>query len=377
VLLCAGVAAAFQVGKVPPAVGALHAQLGIDALTAGWAISLFAAIGALTGVAFGQFADRIGHRRAVVGGLACIALASALGSACTAVAPLLLTRVFEGFGFFAIAVGMPPLIGAVTAPHERRLALAIWSSYMPLGIALALVGAPPILSAAGWPALWRVAAAAAALAAVAVACVVRTDPERRPAAHLLENVRTVVAARGPLAAGAAFAAYACSYFAITGFMPTIIVAAGANIAVAGSLSAAIALLNGCGNILAGIAARRFSRFTILTAGFASVAAGGAAFYLTGVPLPLRLIAVAAGMCAAGMIPGTITGSIIVLSPAPQLVGTTQGLVQQLSSVGQLAGPPLIAAAGAERGGAGGAYVLAALATAGIAAAAALRAAVPR
>lgn len=355
----------------------MHAQLGIDALTAGWTISLFAVIGAVAGVAFGQFADRIGHRRAVVGGLVCIALASALGSICTAVAPLLLTRVCEGFGFFAIAVGMPPLIGAVTAAHDRRLALAIWSSYMPLGIALALVTAPPLLAAGGWPVLWRVAAGAAAVAAIAVAAAVRVDPEHRPTAHLMENVRTVVAARSPLFAGIAFAAYAGSYFAITGFMPTIIVAAGANTAVAGSLSAAIAILNGCGNILAGLAARRFSRFTILTTGFVLVAAGGAAFYLTGVPLPVRLLAAGIGMGAAGMIPGTITGSIILLAPTRQLIGTTQGLVQQLSSVGQLAGPPLIAAVGAERGGIAGAFVLGGMAAAGIAAAAALRRIAPR
>jgi hypothetical protein len=119
-------------------------------------------------------------------------------------------------------------------------------------------------------------------------------------------------------------------------------------------------------------ARHFSRFAVLVTGFVLVAAGGAVFYLTGVPLPVRLVAVAAGMCAAGMIPGTITGSILLLSPSPQLVGTTQGLVQQLSSMGQLVGPPLIAAVGAERGGTAGAFVLAGLATAGIAAAAALR-----
>ena len=173
-----------------------------------------------------------------------------------------------------------------------------------------------------------------------------------------------------------FAAYAGSYFAITGFLPTIIMATGTGVATAGPLSAAIAVLNGCGNVLAGVAARHFSRFAILVTGFVLVAAGGAIFYLTGIPLPVRLVAVAAGMCAAGMIPGTITGSIITLSPSPQLIGTTQGLVQQLSSVGQLIGPPLIAAVGAERGGPAGAFVLGGLATIGIIAASALRRSAP-
>ncbi len=372
VLVSAGIAAAYQVGKVPPSVTILETQLGIGALTASWVISLFAVIGAFSGVAFGQLADRIGHRRAVVGGLACITVASAAGSLCTSVGPLLLTRVFEGFGFFAIAVGMPPVIAAVTRPDDRRLALAIWSSYMPLGIAIALVSAPPILTAGGWPALWQVAAGIAALAAAAIALVAPAPPERHAPQPLLAGIGTVARARAPLAAGVAFAAYAGSYFAITGFLPTIIMATGTSVAIAGPLSAAIAVLNGCGNVLAGVAARRFSRFTILGTGFVLVAAGGGIFYLTGIPLPLRLVAVAAGMCAAGMIPGTITGSIITLSPTPQLIGTTQGLVQQLSSVGQLIGPPLIAAAGAERGGPAGALVLATFATIGITAATILR-----
>jgi MFS family permease len=376
VLLSAGIAAAYQVGKVPPSVTTLEAHLGIGALTASWVISLFAVIGACAGVAFGQFADRIGHRRAVIGGLACIALASAAGAQCTSVGPLLVTRVFEGFGFFAIAVGMPPVIAAVTRPEDRRLALAIWSSYMPLGIAIALVTAPPILAAGGWPLMWQVGAGVAAVAAGAIALVAPAPPERHAPQPLLAGIRAVAGARSPLAAGVTFAAYAGSYFAITGFLPTIIMATGTGVATAGPLSAAIAVLNGCGNVLAGVAARHFSRFAILVTGFVLVAAGGAIFYLTGIPLPVRLVAVAAGMCAAGMIPGTITGSIITLSPSPQLIGTTQGLVQQLSSVGQLIGPPLIAAVGAERGGPAGAFVLGGLATIGIIAASALRRSAP-
>ncbi len=375
-LVSAGVAAAYQVGKVPPSVTTLEAQLGIGALTASFVISLFAVIGALAGIAFGQLADRIGHRRAVIGGLACIAVASTAGSFCTSVGPLLLTRVFEGFGFFAIAVGMPPVIAAVTRTQDRRLALAIWSSYMPLGIALALVSAPPVLAAGSWPLLWQTAAGVATLAAVAIALVAPAPPEGHAPQPLLAGIRAVAGARGPLSAGVAFAAYAASYFAITGFLPTIIMATGTSVAIAGPLSAVIAVLNGCGNVLAGIAARHFSRFAILTTGFVLVATGGGIFYLTAIPLPLRLVAVALGMGAAGMIPGTITGSIITLSPAPQLIGTTQGLVQQLSSVGQLIGPPLIAAAGAERGGIAGAIVLATLAAIGITAANVLRRSVP-
>jgi CP family cyanate transporter-like MFS transporter len=94
--------------------------------------------------------------------------------------------------------------------------------------------------------------------------------------------------------------------------------------------------------------------------------------LTGLPLPVRIAACAIGVFAAGMIPGTVTGSIVSLSPTPQLIGTTQGLAQQLSSVGQLISPPLIALVGAERGGLSGAGVIVGLAVVGIAASSVLR-----
>lgn len=372
-MLFAGIVAAFQVGKVPPSIAAFHQEFGIGAITAGWILSIFAAIGAIAGIAFGQLADTLGHRRSVIGGLACIAIASGLGSLSTSVAPVLISRIFEGFGFLSVAVGMPPLIASITAVADRRVALGLWSAYMPLGIASALVCAPLILSGGGWRTLWLVAAALAAIAAVALAFAIRVTPEKRPPSSLLANVRTVLAARSPFAAGVAFGAYAATYFAIAGFMPTIIMATGATVTTAAELSAFIAIVNGGGNILAGVSAKHFSRTAILVTGFVVVAIGGTIFYLTGVPLPIRIIACAIGVFAAGMVPATVTGSIVMLAPTPQLVGTTQGLAQQLSSVGQLISPPLIALVGAERGGASGAAVIVGLAVVGIAASAALRA----
>ena len=377
VLLLAGIVAAFQVGKVPPSLVFLHAQFGISPLTAGWILSIFAAIGALTGIVFGQLADQLGARRTVIGGLASIAIASALGAACTSVAPLLLTRVFEGFGFLAVAVGMPPLIASLTVPGDRRIALGLWSSYMPLGIAAALVSAPWIIAVGGsWRALWIVAAVLAVIATLAVALLIHITPEKKPHANLVANVRTVLAARSPFAAGVAFGAYAATYFAIAGFMPTIIMATGASVATAAWLSAFIAIVNGGGNILAGVAARHASRFTILATGFVVVAIGGSLFYLTGLPLPVRIAGVAIGVFAAGMVPGTVSGSIVALAPTPQLIGTTQGLAQQLSSVGQLISPPLIALVGAERGGIAGAGVIVALAIVGLAASGVLQRTAP-
>ena len=369
ILVAAGVVGALHVGKVPPALPFLRADLGVSGLTAAWVLSIFAAMGAAVSVPFGAFADRIGHRRIVIGAMAGIAAASAAGAASANVAELLIARVVEGFGFLAMAVAIPPLIALRTRPHDRRVALGLWSAYMPIGVATSFFVSPFVLGSVGWRGVWLADAFLAALAAAAVAAFVAPSPRRAPAAARFgAGVRTVIAARSPFYAGVAFGAYAASYFAIAGFMPVILLAAGAGVAVAGGISAVAALINGFGNLAGSIAARRVPRATIMIAGASVLGAGGAAFYLTGLPLWLRVACVTIALLFGGMVPGIVAGTLTTISPAPSLNGTTQGVLQQCSSIGQLVGPPAIALAAAERGGTSGAFVVLALAAIGIAAA---------
>ena len=49
VLLLAGVVCAMQIGKVPPALSLLRADLGVDLVASAWILSMFSAVGALSG----------------------------------------------------------------------------------------------------------------------------------------------------------------------------------------------------------------------------------------------------------------------------------------------------------------------------------------
>ena len=364
--MAAGIVGALHVGKVPPALPFLRADLGVSGLTAAWVLSIFAVMGALISVPFGAFADRVGHRRLIVAAMACIAIASALGAASANVTWLLIARVVEGFGFLAMAVSIPPLIALRTTLRDRRLALGIWSAYMPIGVATAFFVSPLVLGTVGWRVVWLTAAFLAAASAVAVALVVsRAAPRAGARVPFVPSVRAVLAARSPLYAGLAFGAYTASYFAIAGFMPVILLAAGASVAGASAISAFAAIINGFGNIVGSIAARHVPRLAIMLVGAAGLGLGGAAFYLTTLPLPARIACVAAALFLGGMVPGIVAGTLTSISPAPHLIGTSQGVLQQCASIGQLIGPPLIAVAAAERGGAPGALVVIGLALIGI------------
>ena len=78
-VVLAGVAAALHLGKLPPAVPALQATLGIDLVEAGFLLSLVQVAGMFLGIVFGLMADAIGLRRSMLAGLAVVTVASVLG----------------------------------------------------------------------------------------------------------------------------------------------------------------------------------------------------------------------------------------------------------------------------------------------------------
>ena len=152
--LAAGYIVGFQVGKVPPTLPMLQAELGLPRVIAGLIASSFYGIGAVFGVAGGLLIDRLGARRMVLTGGAAMALASLAGGLAWSGMLLLATRIFEGFGFVALTVAAPKLIAAATRTEVRRFALGAWGTYMPVGMALSLVIATAVLDSIGWRGLW-------------------------------------------------------------------------------------------------------------------------------------------------------------------------------------------------------------------------------
>ena len=173
-VLFAGVSAALHLGKLPPAVSALQASLGIGLVEAGFLLSLVQVAGMALGLLAGLAADTIGLRRSMSIGLATLTVVSALGgavgfaglAAADAVHALLGLRALEGLGFLLVVMPAPALIRATAPPDREKSALGWWGAYMPLGVAAALLVGPFLIGAAGWPAWWWAAAAVSGAAAL-------------------------------------------------------------------------------------------------------------------------------------------------------------------------------------------------------------------
>lgn len=149
-VILAGVVAALHVGKLPPAIPVLRDALGLTLVQAGFLLSLVQLAGMAVGVVFGVIADSLGSRRSMMLGLVLLAIVSALGGLAQGVAPLMLLRAAEGFGFLLVVLPAPGLVRGLVEPQRVSAMMGLWGAYMPLATALALLVGPLAIAAIGW-----------------------------------------------------------------------------------------------------------------------------------------------------------------------------------------------------------------------------------
>lgn len=368
----AGVVAGLQVGKVPPAIPMLRESLELSLVAAGWTASLFNVVGAVLGAVAGIYSDRAGARRVM---LVCL-WALAMGSLTGALAPdsgwLLASRTLESFGFVGITVSGPRLLVAAAPPRDHALALGLWSTYMPTGMALAMFLAPAVLAVGGWRGLWW--GNAAVIAAFTIVLTWATAARRWPAAPgpqrggaSLAAVAATLRRRGPWLLAGCFAVYTVPWFAVMTWLPTFLIETqGHSPAGAAAWAAVVVASNIIGNVAAGWALHRGSpRWLLLVAAFLAMALGGLGIFADIAPATWKLPLAILFSCGGGMLPGAVLAGAAVHAPRADQVGSVSGVIVQGANGGSLLGPPLLAALVATAGWHGGWLLIAACCAAGL------------
>jgi MFS family permease len=351
-LLLAGVVCAMQIGKVPPALSLLRSDLGVGLVASAWILSMFSAVGALFGSVAGAFADRFGARHVTVASLLIMALAAGLGATSSGATLLLVSRAVEGAGFVVTVVAVPSLLTAAAVGRDRRFVPSLWGAYMPVGMAVALAAAPAIISALGWRWWWQFNAAL--LAALALAVAWSNSRTHAGGARQVQRFGSLLRASllqpGTLLLAAMFACYAFQFLAIVGFLPTILQQRGISSRAAGALTALAVIANAAGNLSAGwLFSRGLTPRQLICTGIAvMVAAEFVVFSRWSVP-SLQYLAAVAFSALGGLVPASIFTAIPHIAPA-EARSTTMGIVVQASHIGQLVGPPTVAAVAAAVGG---------------------------
>jgi len=352
-VIACGVVAALHVGKLPPALPVLRDALGVSLVQAGFLLSVVQAAGMVLALALGLGVARLGLRRSLITGLLILAVASIAGSFSQGAAGLLLGRAAEGVGFLLVSLSAPALIRALVPPQRLSLRMGLWGTYMPTGMALALLIGPMVMARGGWQAWWL----GLGLLAVAMAAWAwwvlgwddaGTSPLRataQPNTAWTAVLRQTLGRRGPWWVALAFGAYSSQWITVVGFLPTIYADAGVSQGTAGLLTALAAAVNIIGNVMAGrLLHRGRSPVLLLLIGFTTM--GLTAFMAFGLPEATtatgRYTAVLAFSAVGGLIPGTLFALAVRVAPHDQAVPAVVGWTLQCSALGQFIGPPMAA-----------------------------------
>ena len=341
VLIFAGVVSALQIGKAAIAVPILQHELALTLLAASWVVGAYGVLGAAAGLPLGILSSVMSARATLIAGLVTAGIGSTAGAFAESGTVLIATRVLEGCGSLAAALAVPRLLRAVTAGRDLTSVLALFAAHLPFGsVVMMLLGAQAMVF--GWRTLWLVNGAIVLGYAVAVARL-RIDETQAPHAappSVLGNIGAVLGTPGPLLLALAFGTYTFQYLALSGLLPALLVdRMGLSIATAGTVSAIAVAANAVGNMSAGALLRlRVPVWSILAGAFAFVGFAALGIFSAAAPVALVAVLAAASLGLTGLIPGSIYAAAPRLAPTSAILAIGLGLINQMSNLGNLAGP---------------------------------------
>ncbi|WP_313666241.1 MFS transporter [Shinella sp.] len=342
VIVGSGNAAALQVGKAAIAAPLLQSDFGVGLTAIGWLAGIFALIGVIGGIPTGAFVARFGARRILIIGLLITTAGAALGAAIPGLPSLFSGRIIEGAGFLLVTVAAPSLLEEVTLPSDRDLGFALWSCFMPVGMAVAMLVGPLFED---WRAMWWASGALALAICIAVPLVIPAGGQGgiMSWSGLRRDSMTVAREWGAVGLAITFALYSLMFFAVFSFLPVLLTERlQVTHQTAGLLSALASAVNVIGNLAAGLLlSKGFGRPALLIA--ACLVMGLASF---GILLPMLPDGAAFGLCllfsaVGGVIPAILLSSAPLVAPAAGLAPIVLGLIVQGNNLGQVLGPTAI------------------------------------
>jgi len=345
-LVLLGICAALHIWKLPPALPQLQAEFHLTLLASGFLLSAVQIGGMTLGLLIGLVAERMGLRRCIMVGLAILATASALGAWMDSARAVLLLRALEGCGFLMVALPVPALIRRLTPPERLSRILALWSTYMPTGTVIILLAGSWILSISSWRFLWLLLAGLTLICLLLTLRIVPADPPpdaSHPRPSALALATTTLRSLNTWLVALTFGMYASQWMAIIGFLPTIYAAEGISGTTAGLLTAVVAGVNIFGNLSAGrLLHHGVAAWHLLVIGLGTMIVCSYAAFGAGLPASAQFFAILIFSLTGGLVPATLFVLALELAPTPQTASTTVGWMQQCSSLGQFAGPPVVA-----------------------------------
>lgn len=337
-----GVLAAAQFAKMSIIAPVLQARWHLSLSQVGWLISLLEVGGGAFGFIAGLGVARIGVRRFLLGGLVLLAITSAVEAMSASITTLFLARAVEGLGYLFVVIAAPTAIAAMASDASRPRALALWSTFVPLGIAAgaAVTGAAlPAMGVRGVMGGW---ALIIAMGAVAIA---------RMPIDASSHHRLRLPDPAAWCSTIGFGLYTVFISAVTMLLPSFLIErSGASLSAAALVAAlaSLATLPATGLAMwamrgGAMTARRSALISVLSL-IGSIPFILALYHAQGMGLAARGLLAMLAVMVSGVVSPIVFARLPVQAgadtPEDARIATANGLITQFGAGGALVGPPL-------------------------------------
>jgi len=328
-----GVFSTASLSKIIPILGDVGAHLGAAPARFGLLISLMTILPAVLASVAGSIIDRLGPHRALqlvaVTGVAVNGAYLATGS----LAGFMTIRVLEGLIAVGAYAGAPALIMATTQPARRGRAMAVWSTYTPMGVSLGLLMSGSFAGTAAWRGGYWVHLGLFALLAVASPLLPRAPAVPAggaPRPGLLAAWRQ----RGPLRLSLAFATLIMMGFGVTTIYPQWFARQHAvSVGTASNILSFCTLVMIPGGFATGLLLARGWRDTaLLTTLLLAAVIISVPLFVPGLGEGARVVTIIAWMLAQGAAIAVVTATLPRVVANPLQGAAAAGLLSQLAAL---------------------------------------------
>lgn len=331
-----GVLASASLSKIIPLSGDLATHLGASPAQFGLLISLMTIPPAFLAVAAGSIIDRIGARSALVAAAVIGVLANLAYLLAGSLHAFMAIRVFEGLLTVGIYSAAPALIMATTGNASRGRAMAVWSTYTPVGMSLGLA-----LSAAfagtgvdNWRGSYLIHLILFGVMVLAGWFLPRSPVVLRDVSAPRPALLSVVAQPGPLRVSLAFAALVMMGFGMSTVYPQWF--ALQHQLPVGEAARILAMANLTmipGGLIAGWLLARGRRDTaVLVVLMLLALVVSLPLFMPGLPQPLRIVAMVIWLMTQGAAIAVVTSALPRVVADPMQGAAAAGLLSQLAAL---------------------------------------------
>jgi AAHS family 4-hydroxybenzoate transporter-like MFS transporter len=332
----------YDINAMALAVPRLKGALGLDPAAFGLVFSALPFAIGVGGASLAPLGDRVGRRPLIVFSCIAVGVATLATSLATTIPAFLILRFLTGFALGACLPNVSALSAELAPAGMRATIMSVVSAGIPLGLALAGILTPFVVTLGGWQGLFIVPGLFAALLALALGFTLRggvpkaeRDRSKVPQFELFRAPWLL-----PFAVFAAILGFnAMNLYLLNSWMPTVLPQAGFSLDDAASLSGVVQLAGLGIGVLASIGVDRWRPGPTLIIMFGLMTLS---FLAVGATTPdasrwMWLLMVGVGGSAAG---GMALPALCAYLVPPRLLSTAIGVGVLVARIGAMAGPLL-------------------------------------